>query len=130
MNSSLYLWLADIESMLWRMVRGVFHFTFLRLPEWVYRTLLDVIGPAAIRLVRVIVVFCLWLAVVFGPVALTLKFEPPLWVRVIAAVWLVLAIAGSIWGRSRLAKRRSAAAQGTNNDPRPIAVLASVPSRR
>jgi thiol:disulfide interchange protein len=116
MNSSFCLWLADIEDTLWRMVQGVFHFAFLRLPEWVYRTLIDTVGPATVRLFRALAVFSLWLAIVFGPVIIATKVSPPFWGDVCAAAWLVLAIVGSIWGRYRLTKKRCAAGQMADAD--------------
>ena len=112
MNSSFCLWFADVEEALWRMIRGVFRFTFHRLPEGIYRALVDTVGPATIRLVRVLVVFCLWLAVVFGPVLVAVTFRLPLWVCAGTAAWLVLAIIGSSWGHSCLARKRRAAAAG------------------
>lgn len=111
MNSSFCLWLADIEEMLWRMVCGVFHFAFHRLPEWVYRTLLDTVGPLTIRLIRVLVVFALWLAIVFSPVIIAAKLSLPSSGDMAAAAWLVLALIGSIWGCYRLAKKRRSAVQ-------------------
>jgi hypothetical protein len=111
MNSPLCLWLADFEEGCWLMIRGVFRFTFIRLPEWFYRTLLDTVGPATIRLIRVLVVFCLWLAVMFGPAVGAIKFKLPFWGGVGAAAWVALAIIGSVWGRACLARKRRAAAK-------------------
>jgi hypothetical protein len=108
MQSSFCLWLADVEDGCWRMIKGVFRFAFHRLPEWVYRTLLDTVGPVTIRLIRVLVVFSLWLAVVIGPAIGVAKLNLPFW-GVCATTWLVLAMIGSIWGRNRLTKKRRAA---------------------
>jgi thiol:disulfide interchange protein len=116
MHSSVCLWLADVEDGGWRMIRGVFRFAFHRLPEWVCRTLLDTVGPVTIRLIRVLVVFTLWLAIVFGPVLIAAKLSLPSWGKMAAAAWLVLALIGSIWGRYRLAKKRRAAEQMADAD--------------
>ncbi len=104
MNSSLCSWLADVEDSLWRMVLGVFRFTFLRLPEWIYRTLVDVIGPATVRLIRVLIALSLWLAVLIVPAQFAYRL--PSWGGVLATTWFILALVGSAWGRCHLAKKR------------------------
>lgn len=104
MNSTLCSWLADVEDSLWRMVLGVFRFTFLRLPEWIYRTLVDVIGPATVRLIRVLVALSLWLAVLIVPAQFAYRL--PSWGGALAFTWVGLALVGSAWGRSHLAKKR------------------------
>ena len=67
MNSSFYLWLVEVEETLWRMIRGVYRFTFQRLPQWVRARCVETVGPAAVQLIRVLAVLFLWLAVVFVP---------------------------------------------------------------
>lgn len=124
MNSPYCMWLADIEDMLRLMIRGVFLFTFRRLPEWVYRTLLETVGPITIRLFRVFVFFLLWLAVVFGPAVAVAKLHLPLW-GLLAAAWLALAIIGSTWGRLYLAKKRCAADQMAGADHPDLDALSS-----
>lgn len=108
MNSPLCLWLAEVEDGGWRMIHGVFRFTIIRLPEWVYRTLLDTVGPATVRLIRVLIVFSLWLAIVLGPTVAVAKLNLPYW-GLIGSAWTVLAIAGSIWGRYCIVRKRRAA---------------------
>jgi thiol:disulfide interchange protein len=105
MNSSFCLKCAEIEELLWRMVRGVFHFSFIKVPNWLYRAMLDTVGPAVIRMARVALVFCLWLAVVFSPVTLAIKLDFSAWPCLVCVGWMILAIAGSIWGRAYLKRR-------------------------
>lgn len=108
MNSSFCQWLAEVEELLWRMIYGVFRFTFQRLPEWVYHTLLDTVGPAAVRLTRVLAVLCLWLAVLFVPAICLGKLGGPFWGTCGVLAWLALAITGSVWGRAYLVRKRQA----------------------
>lgn len=106
MNSPFCLWLAAIEDELWTMTSGVFRFTFKRLPEWAYRTLLDTVSPAAVRLIRVVAVLCLWLAVLFVPAICLGKLGGAFWGTCGVLGWLALFIAGSAWGRSYLITKR------------------------
>jgi hypothetical protein len=103
MNSSLCSWLADVEDSLWRMVLGVFRFTFLRLPEWIYRTLVDVIGPATVRFTRVLIAFSLWLTVLIVPAQFAYRL--PSWGGILAFTWVCVALVGSAWGRSQIARK-------------------------
>ncbi len=109
MNSTFCQWLEDVEEAFWRMIRGVFRFVFHRLPEAFYRWMVDAVGPVTIRLIRVLVVFSLWLAVLFGPATTASKLNLPFsgW---IGFAWVVLAIIGSGWGLSYIAKKRRAIA--------------------
>ena len=110
MNSkSLCLWLADVEDALWRMTAGVFRFVFHRLPEWIYRTLLEIVGPVVVRAVRVLAVLCLWLAVLLWPAFMAGFLTRSAWGFVAAVTWLSLAASGSVWGLYYLKKRRAAA---------------------
>jgi hypothetical protein len=109
MNPSLCQCLAEVEDLLWRMIRGVYRFTFVRVPEWMYHTLVDTVGPVTIRLMRVLVALCLWLATVFGPSIATFKIVGGFWGGVAALTWLALATSGSIWGASYIRKKRRAA---------------------
>jgi len=106
MNSSFCLWLAEVEEVLWRMIRGVFRFTFQRLPEWVYRTLLDTVGPAVVRLIRVLAVLCLWLAILCVPAFCFGNLGGAFWGTCGVLGWLALFIAGSAWGWAYLVRKR------------------------
>ncbi len=108
MESSVYLWLVEAEDALHRMTRGVFRFAFGRLPAWAVEALLGTVGPVAVRLARVLAVFALWLAVVFGPAALAAEVGVPFWPGLGVAAWTALALAGSFWGRACLARKRAA----------------------
>jgi hypothetical protein len=108
MNSKAFCqWLAEIEDELRRMIRGVFQFTCRRLPELVARVLFETIGPAVVRLCRVLVVLCIWLAILFGPVVVATNLGLPFGFLG-GTTWLVLAIIGSVWGRRYLARKRAA----------------------
>jgi hypothetical protein len=109
--NALCLLLASWEIALWRMTSGIFHFVFHGFPEWIIRTLLYTIGPAIVRAIRVGVALCIWLGVLFGPAASAVVFGAPFWVGVGAAVWVLIAIAGSIYGLYRVVKKRRAAAK-------------------
>lgn len=126
--------LDQAESLLRRMIAGVFWFAFARLPLWVYRWLTR-LSPLAVKLVRLAVLFAVWIVLVGGPVivcersesvrfdysAFAAKTGLPImdyeWLesvrlyRSLAWAWGIIAMTGSIWGvfyiRRRLRKRRS-----------------------
>jgi hypothetical protein len=100
MAPSFCQWLKRVEDDFWRMTTGVFHFT-PRIPNWVFSTLLDVIGPVTIRLCRVAAVITLWLTVVFGPAVISGRVGVAFWVWELIAIWVALALIGSVWGRTR-----------------------------
>ena len=106
MNTSLCLWLKGIEVALWEMSRGVCRFMFSRLPDWVYRQLVEVVGPAAVNLVRVVVALCVWAGLVVGPAMILLGWDDEICGVVMATLWVALALVGSAWGRSRLKKKQ------------------------
>ena len=108
MNSALCMWLADLEDRFLRMTTGVLHFAFHWLPSWVLRTLLETVGPAVVRMIRVLVALCLWLAVLFSPAAAAIAFRAPFWVDLGGVAWLAMAIAGSVYGLYRVVKKRRA----------------------
>lgn len=109
MGSALYLWLGEVEEALWRMIHGVFWFISDWLPTWIYRFVVETIWPVTIRLGRVSGLLCLWLFIVFGPLATRFLFRVPSWWMFGSAIWLGLAITGSVWGLTRLVKNRKAA---------------------
>jgi hypothetical protein len=109
MNSPLCIWLAGVEDKIQRMIIGVFRFAFQRVPEWIYRTLIDVVGPVTVRLIRATVLFAIWLLLVFGPIAATLTLRLSFWWDLGATGWLALAISGGIWGLYRVVRKRKAA---------------------
>ena len=50
MDSAFYQWLVEAEDSLLRMIRGVFRFIIEGLWKWIYRFVVDTLGPVAIRL--------------------------------------------------------------------------------
>ena len=116
-------WLDEWEDRLWRMTRGVYHFLFDWLPRWIIRVLLETVGPAVVRAIRVFFALCVWLTVLLSPVALTVTLEAPLWVDLAAVLWLAAAAAGSVYGLYRVAKKRraEAAAAAMHAAPPPVA---------
>jgi hypothetical protein len=121
MNSALCLWLADVEDALERMIRGVFRFTFQRLPELAYRLMIETIGPVAVRLMRVAFFLCVWLAVVFGPGILVLPLSAPASLAHVVMSWTCVAMIGSVWGLYYLRKKnRIIAAQNEAADRGPF----------
>lgn len=115
MIESVYEWLGEIEDNLSRMLRGVFRFMIEGLPRWVRRVVMETIGPVALRLCRVLVLFCLWLALLFCPLIGTIDLELPSLCIYISVTWLGLAIIGSLWGLRHLARKRKAALVRTEN---------------
>jgi hypothetical protein len=99
--SDLSLWLTNAEETLRQMIRGVFHFIFYWLPLWMLRTTVETLGPVAIKTARVTIAFIIWMAIMFGPFIAFMWIELPIW----ATMWLLLAIAGSAWGKAHLAKK-------------------------
>jgi hypothetical protein len=89
--------LDQIENVLWRMLTGVFRFTFLVLPQWIRRELRR-ISPTLIKLARVAGLLLCWLAVVWLPLVLCVVCKPgALWLLA-SVTWSVVALAGSAWG--------------------------------
>jgi hypothetical protein len=114
MDSSFCQWLKQVEDEFRGMTAGVFRF-IPRIPSWVCYTLLDVVGPVTIRLFRVAGVITLWLTVVFGPVVLAGRAGVASWVWELIAVWVIMALVGSVWGRARLVRKHRAGANGASH---------------
>ena len=108
MWSALEKWLSEIEDALSRMIQGVFRFIIDGLPRWIYRVVVETVGPVVVRASRVLVLSCLWLAILFGPLSITIGCDLPGWCGYGSTLWLGLAIVGSMWGLNRLAKKRKA----------------------
>jgi hypothetical protein len=116
--------LDEAESVLVRMIVGAFHFTLVRVPQFLYQTALSCV-PWAFKAARVLALLAVWAAVVAGPAAAALAvdshFDPPpavapaiAWCRGHAAAcravlwgWSTLAAAGSVWGVLYLRRRRT-----------------------
>jgi hypothetical protein len=105
MNSSLHEWLCHLEDCLHCMIRGVFRFLIEGLPKWIYRFLVETVGPVAVRFSRVVALAFIWLLVVFGP-PYVCGFGG--WWCLTSLTWMMLAIAGSIWGLQNIRKRNPA----------------------
>ena len=101
MGSALYQWLVEVEDALLRMIRGVFRFITEWLPIWIYRFVVDTVGPVTIRLCRVLGLTCLWLMILFSPWALNWVCRLPRWWNYGSVAWLVVAIVGSMWAGTR-----------------------------
>ncbi len=108
MNSPLCVWLSEIEEALRGMISGAINYIFREFPEKVCRMLFETVGPVAIRLLRVALVFGVWCALVFGPVVMASKLGLSFWGYMTALTWLGLASIGSAWGRRHIKKRRAA----------------------
>jgi hypothetical protein len=118
--------LRDTEAAFIRMIHGVVLFFWERIPN-LFRTLLGWLHAKlllairiAIRALRAGAVVSAWLAIVFGPLFLH--------AGIISSLWMVLALAGSIWGLRRTLKSRGRVARAaTSSTPR--AIVASPLSR-
>jgi hypothetical protein len=109
--------LAGIEAAFTRMIVGVVRFAFVKLPcglrdvaDGLVAWLVPVLGSmarVAIRVARVAVVGAVWLALVVGPLGVSLWWLQPadVTVHLSAALWVVIGLAGSVWG---IARRRHA----------------------
>jgi hypothetical protein len=106
MNSSFYQWLVEVEDSLLRMIRGVFRFVVEGLPTWIYRVVVEMVGPLAVRLSRVAGLACLWLVILFGPIAFTCNCGLHGWWTLFSAGWISVAIVGSLWGLHRAVTKR------------------------
>ena len=127
MTATVCKWLDEWEDRLWRMTRGVFH--FLRwLPEWIIRVLLETVGPAVVRAMRVFFALCIWLAVLFSPGAAVVALRAPFWVDLAAALWLATAAAGSVYGLYRVAQKRRANAEAAAMHAAPPPVAQRLPA--
>ena len=121
MGSAFYLWLGDVEEALVRMIRGVFRFITEGLWEWIFHFVVDTLGPVTIRLGRVLALACLWLMIVFSPVAVGVRFSLPWWWAFGSTVWVGLCSRGVRVGtESRRQKRKAAVPglKGSQHDPR------------
>jgi tetratricopeptide (TPR) repeat protein len=112
--------LDQLEDLLSRMIRGVFRFTFVRLPREVYEAVIRWF-PTAVKLLKVLGLLAAWLLLTFGPVAWVLgngawvspDVGPPLaWYYahrtpwdVALCLWSAVAIIGSVWGVARLRRK-------------------------
>jgi hypothetical protein len=110
MRTAFYLWLVEAENSLLLMNRGVFRFVIEWLPRWIYRFVVETVGPVAIRLCRVSGLGFLWLMILFGPYILACVCGLPGWLMFASLAWVVIAITGSIWGLNRVVKNRNAVA--------------------
>lgn len=108
MGSALYQWLVEAEDSLLRMIRGVFRFVSVGLPQWIYHYVVDTVWPMTIRMMRVMGLAYLWLMILFGPLASDLMFTLPSWWGCCSVAWTGLAITGSIWGLNRAVRKRNA----------------------
>jgi hypothetical protein len=108
MDSAFYQWLVEAEDFLLRMIRGVFRFITEGLWKWIYHFVVDTLGPVAIRSCRVLGLACLWLMIVFSPLALGCVCTLPGWWRFGSVAWVVMAILGSMWGLNRAIQKRKA----------------------
>jgi hypothetical protein len=104
MKTALYQWLADAEDKLIRMIVGIFHFLLFKLPEVIYRLLVDTVGPLVARMIRVSCLFVAWLTLMFGPAALAVGLRLSLRWDIAALVWASLSVGGSVWGLYRAVK--------------------------
>ena len=95
------------------MIEGVFRFITEGLWEWVYRFVVDTLGPVTVRLARVTGLGCLWLFIVFGPAMVGARFGLPWWWGFGCVAWMALSITGSIWGLRRIVKRATASTAGS-----------------
>ena len=108
-------WLYEVGC---RMLRGIFRFTFVRVPVWIWE-----VSPTWLKVGRAIGVISLWILLTFGPASVAMMTEkgrnsllPLALVRgyegcgraanVGIFAWSVLAVAGSAWGLMNLRKRR------------------------
>jgi hypothetical protein len=80
------------------MILGVYRMVTVQLWQWLYRFIVDTLGPVTIRLARVTGLACLWLLIVFGPLWIRL----PWWLDL---TWLGLSIGGSVWGLYRIVRK-------------------------
>jgi hypothetical protein len=108
MNTPFYVWLVEVEEALWRMIRGVFRFVSEWLPTWLFHVIVKGIWPVCVRLTRVVFVACIWLGIMFTPLTIGFACKLPWWWRFGSTAWLGAAIVGSMWGLTRLAKKRKA----------------------
>jgi hypothetical protein len=96
-------WLKTTEEEFVRMIHGIWLFICTQIPE-LFRRFIDWLAEKfadacrfVIRLARLTAVFVAWAAIVFGPLVV--------YASIITVLWLVLALAGSVWGFRRQMKR-------------------------
>jgi hypothetical protein len=89
------------------MIRGVFRF-IEEFPMRIYRFIVEVAGPVAIRACRVLGLACLWLMLLFGPLVLVCACGLGGFWTLVSLAWAVMAIFGSVWGLNRAVKKRKA----------------------
>jgi hypothetical protein len=135
-RNSLWNLLDELETLLKRMIAGVFRFAFFRLPRLAYN-LVVCISPILAKIVRVLILLAIWVWLAILPGLAGLLFTQaldrlPWWVtpnpvlhwcavnqtscRGILLTWSIIAIVGSIWGAvyiRRKIKRRRAVTVGT-----------------
>lgn len=133
------LWsvLDKLESLLVKMIRGAFYFTFVRVPRWVYDILVEWFS-SVIKAVRVLILAVLWLVIVVIPGLFAFLVHEghtaslreavssdAVWLSaiegwfgshgvyatVVAYTWSGLALVGSVWGAVHLRRRRRRAAR-------------------
>jgi len=97
--------LDSIDSMLVRAIHGAFWFPLGFVPRVLQR-----VFPTAVKLARVCVLFAVWAALVFWPLAFLDEVSEP-FVGMFLVSWTVLAAAGSVWGILRVRRASSAAAR-------------------
>jgi len=112
-----------IESILHRMVRGIFRFIFAVLPPKIWRFICDTF-PWLAKLIRITVLFCVWSFLVSWPLII-LRVIPERWpdftterqpftfilahqssCTIAAYTWVGLALFGSLWGIFHITIRR------------------------
>jgi hypothetical protein len=110
--SSLLQLLEDLEEALQKMIVGAFTFTFVRVPKAVYEYLLDFVGPFLVRFTRVLLFTMLWVAIVLGPLVVArVWMKSSTVLTVIAVIWLLFAVVGSVWGIHHIRRRRAKQAE-------------------
>lgn len=124
--------LEEVEVLFRRMISGIFRFIFVRLPTWIYeicKDFFDWLGRAirylakfSVRLIRALFFVAIWGTLVFGPLAVGMRFSSPnapkwtllkTW-TVVGVCWAAVGLMGSIWGLNRWWEQRKErlAAQG------------------
>jgi hypothetical protein len=128
--------LDEVESLLWRMLAGVFRFAFLRLPRLAYDFIMHV-SPTFAKVARILLLLAAWAAIAVAPglaaydfrevrdrlapwgdaaPAIAWCFGHEAGCRVVLAVWSGVALCGSVWGAlyvRRKARRGRLVTDGT-----------------
>src|SRR6266446_149328 len=66
--------LDECETLLTRMIIGIFRFSFVRLPCWIYESTLQ-FAPTLVKAIRVLVLMAVWLLVAVVPAVIGLCFS-------------------------------------------------------